>query len=290
MNLEIETKKILKKYNIIAKKNLGQNFLINEEVIEKIIKTSEISKQDLILEIGPGIGTLTEELIKYSYKTIAIEIDEKMIKVLKDKFQNKANLQIINDDILKVDLKKLIKKEKEQFNEIKNVKVIANLPYYITTPIIMKLLEEKLDITTIIVMIQDEVAKRLTEIPGGKYTGAITYAISYYTNPKQILKVKSESFLPIPEVDSSIIKLDVFGKQRVEVKDEKLLFKIIKIAFMQRRKTLVNCFLNSNFFENKKQIEKMLKNLKLDVKIRGEKLTLQDYANITNHIIDRKIL
>lgn len=285
MSLYIETKNILKKYDITAKKRLGQNFLINEETIEDIIKESEISKQDLIIEIGPGIGSLTKELIKHSFKTIAIEIDEKMIEILQDRFQNEKNLEIINEDILKIDLKNLIEEEKQKnINKIQNVKVIANLPYYITTPIIMKLLEERLDIQSIIVMIQDEVAKRLTEKPGGKLTGAITYAISYYTNAKQLKKVKAESFLPIPKVDSSIIKLNILKTSQIDVEDEKLLFKIIKIAFMQRRKTLSNCFLNSQLFKNRNEIDKMLIDLGIDLKIRGEKLTLQEFANITNYI------
>ena len=211
-----ETKTIMKKYGIKANKDLGQNFLINNEVVENIINSSEVSEEDLIIEIGPGLGTLTKELLKKAGKVICIELDKKMIKILKERFISYSNLEIINDDVLKVDLKELINKYKGHDN-IKKVKIVANLPYYITTPIIMKLLEDKLDIESITVMIQKEVADRLIDIPGGKYTGAITYTIFYYCESEKIMEVPSDSFIPEPDVTSEVIKLKLRKKTVVEL-------------------------------------------------------------------------
>lgn len=277
LNLYNETMEILKKYKISANKRLGQNFLIDEETIDGIIKAAEIKEDDLIIEIGPGLGSLTKRLLDNSGKVVCIELDNRMIEILNDRFKFYDNFKLINDDVLKVNLKELIKEEK-----IKNVKIVANLPYYITTPIIMKLLEERLDIQSITVMVQKEVADRLVDIPGGKNSGAITYAINYYTKPEKVLEVPSTSFLPAPEVNSSVIKLNVLEKPAVKVKDEKLLFKIIKIAFMQKRKTLLNGLTNGNL-GSKEEVEKMLIELKFDLRVRGEKLSLQDFAKIADY-------
>ena len=202
-----------------------------------------------------------------------------MIEILNDRFSIYSNFKLINDDVLKVDLHKLIEKEK-----LKNTKIVANLPYYITTPIIMKLLEERLDIETITVMIQKEVADRLVTEPGTGDTGAITYAIRYYTNPKRILEVPSEAFLPAPKVNSTVIRLEVLKEPSVKVENEGNLFELIKIAFMQKRKTLVNALTNSGKYGSKEQIEKVLENLGLDLKIRPEKLTLEQYAKLVQDI------
>lgn len=281
MNLYSETMQILKKYNISAAKSLGQNFLIDENVVDKIIEKAEVSKEDLIIEIGPGLGTLTNELLKNAGKVVCIELDKRMINILKDRFPNER-LEIINEDILKVNLKELIKKEKTE--EINKVKVVANLPYYITTPIIMKLLEDKLDICSITVMVQKEVAKRITATSEGGDVGAITYAIKYYTEPTIEIDVPKESFIPAPEVESSVIKLKVLDKPRVEVKEEKLLFKIIKTSFMQKRKTLLNSLTNGNILKGKSEVEKMLVDLDIDTKIRPEKLSLEGFANIADYV------
>ena len=281
MNLINETKYILKKYGITANKKLGQNFLIDEEAINKAIEVSNINKNDLVIEIGPGLGTLTKFLLETAGKVICIELDDRMVKILRDRFSNYDNFELINNDILKVDLNELIKKEKKQ--NINNVKVVANLPYYITTPIIMKLLEEKLDITSITVMVQKEVADRLVSLPGKNNSGAITYSIRYYTNPEKIMDVQNTSFMPSPEVTSSIIKLNILDKPAVNVKDEKMLFKVIRLAFMQKRKTLLNALSNGNLLNNKQEIEKMMKDLNLDLKIRGEKLTLEDFKRISDY-------
>lgn len=279
-----ETKTIMKKYGIKANKDLGQNFLINEEVVENIINSSEISKEDLIIEIGPGLGTLTKELIKRAGKVVCIELDKKMIKILKDRFITSSNLEILNEDVLQVDLNELIKKHKGNDN-IKKAKIVANLPYYITTPIIMKLLEDKLDIESITVMIQKEVADRLIDIPGGKYTGAITYTIFYYCESEKIMEVPNNSFIPEPDVTSEVIKMKLRNKPAVEIENPKVMFMIIKSAFMQRRKTLLNALTNTQVFASKQEGLKILKKLNLDENVRAENLSIQDYANIAKEIL-----
>lgn len=279
-----ETKFIMKKYNIKANKSLGQNFLISEEVVTAIIDSSEITKQDCIIEIGPGLGTLTKKLLDKAEKVICIELDKNMVNILKDRFKYYDNFQLFNEDVLKVDLKELISKEKGKGN-IKNVKVVANLPYYITTPIIMKLLEEELDLKSITVMIQKEVADRLIAIPGEKNTGAITYAIYYYTEAHEIMEVPNNSFIPEPEVTSKVIKLNIRKDPIVKVENKELMFKIIRSAYMQRRKTLLNSLTNSKVFNNKEEGVSILKELNLKEDIRAEKLTLQDFVNITNKIL-----
>ena len=278
-----ETKFIMNKYNIKANKSLGQNFLINEEVVNKIVESSEINKDDLVIEIGPGLGTLTKFLLEKAKKVICIELDPKMITILHDRFKLYSNLEIKNEDILKVNLKNLIKKEKE-VNRVKNVKIVANLPYYITTPIIMKLLEEELDLESITVMIQKEVADRLVATPGDKNTGAITYTVYYYSFGENIIEVQNNSFIPEPEVSSEVIKLTIRNKAPVAVKNKELMFKIIKNAFMQRRKTLLNSLNNSNIFSSKDEGAKILKEIGLEENVRAERLTLQDFANISDKI------
>ncbi len=286
MNLYEETRFIMKQNNITANKNLGQNFLINEDVVDSIVENAEITKNDLVIEIGPGLGTLTSRLLEKAGKVICVELDRKMIAILEKRFKLYENLELINDDILKINLNQLISQNK--INEIKHVKIVANLPYYITTPIIMKLLEERLDIESITVMIQKEVAQRLATKPGTSDVGSITYTIWYYTEPKIVLEVPKESFIPAPEVTSSVIKLDILKQPRIEVKDEKKFFKIIKVAFMQKRKTLINALVNGKVFQNKEEAKKCLDELKIDEKIRGEKLTLEQYKNIAEYTYNGK--
>ena len=282
MNIYDETKFILKRYHLSANKRLGQNFLVDDEAIKKIVEAANITNNDLIIEIGPGLGTLTNVMLEKAGKVVAIELDEKMVQVLNDRFANYDNFELINEDVMKVNLKDLIKKEKA--SQIRTAKVVANLPYYITTPIIMKLLEDKLDIESITVMIQKEVADRLVTNPGTGDTGAITYSISYYTEPTRITEVPNTSFIPQPEVNSTVIKLDVLDRPRVEVSDEALLFKVIKAAFMQKRKTLLNSLANSGLFGTKQDLESMLTSLNIDLNKRAEKLTLEEFANIANYL------
>lgn len=282
-NILEETKFIMKKYNIKANKNLGQNFLINEEVVKEIVNCSNISNEDLVIEIGPGLGTLTKFLLEQAGKVICIELDTKMLKILEDRFSLYNNFEIINEDVLKVDLKNIIKNEKEN-GKIKNVKIVANLPYYITTPIIMKLLEEELELESITVMIQKEVADRLIAIPGQKNTGAITYSVYYYATSEAILEVPNSSFIPEPEVTSKVIKLNIRKEAAVKPKDKEKMFKIIKCAFMQKRKTLLNSLTNNKIFDNKQQGIEILNSLKINENIRPEELTLEQFAKISDNL------
>lgn len=278
-----ETKFIMKKYNIIANKSLGQNFLINENVINEIVKCSQIEKDDLVIEIGPGLGTLTKYLLDVAGKVICIEVDSKMLKILEDRFSLYDNFEIINNDVLKVDIKNLIKTEKDK-GKIKSVKVVANLPYYITTPIIMKLLEDELELESITIMIQKEVADRLIANPGRKNTGAITYSVYYYATSEDILEVPNSSFLPEPEVTSKVIKLNIRKESLFNIDDKEKMFKIIKYAFMQKRKTLLNSLTNSKIFNSKEHGIKILNSLNINQNVRPEELTLEQFAKISNNL------
>lgn len=282
-NILEETRFIMKKYNIRANKNLGQNFLINEEVVTNIVDCSNIDKQDLVIEIGPGLGTLTKYLLEKAGKVICIELDTKMLQILKDRFSLYNNFELINNDVLKVDLKNIIEKEKAE-GKIKNVKIVANLPYYITTPIIMKLLEEELELESITVMIQKEVADRLIAIPGEKNTGAITYAVYYYATSEAIMEVPNSSFIPEPAVTSKVIKLNIRKEPIVTPKNKEKMFKVIKCAFMQKRKTLLNSLTNNKIFENKNQGIELLKSLQINENIRPEELTLEQFEKISDNL------
>ena len=280
-NILEETRFIMKKYNIRANKNLGQNFLINEEVVKNIVGCSNIEKEDLVIEIGPGLGTLTKYLLETAGKVICIELDTKMLQILDDRFSLYNNFELINNDVLKVDLKNIIEKEKTE-GKIKNVKIVANLPYYITTPIIMKLLEEELELESITVMIQKEVADRLIATPGEKNTGAITYSVYYYADSEAIMEVPNSSFIPEPEVTSKVIKLNIRKEPAVKPKDKEKMFKIIKYAFMQKRKTLLNSLTNNGVFKNKTQGTEILNSLGIKENVRPEELTLEQFEKISN--------
>lgn len=289
MNVYDETQFILHKYKIQANKSLGQNFLVNDNVIDEIIRCSNIDKQDLIIEIGPGLGVLTNRLLQESNNVVAVELDKRMVNILKDRFaqnindQAESKLEIINEDILKINLNQLIA-EKRKNQEIKQVKIVANLPYYISTPIIMKLLENRLDIDEIIVMVQQEVAERLIAKTGTRLAGAITYAVEYYSEATSLIKVPKESFVPSPKVESEVIKLKVRKDEKIHVENEKLLFNIISKSFMQRRKTLSNALLNNNIMKNKDDVKKMWTELGMDENVRGESLTLEQFGKITDYI------
>lgn len=283
MNLKDETIFFMKKYGISANKRLGQNFLIDDNVVEEIINNAEISTNDYVIEIGPGLGTLTSKLVEKAGKVTCIELDDRMITILQDRFSLYENFELINEDVLKIDLKKLIEDNLSNTN-FEKVKVVANLPYYITTPIIMKLLNDRLDLANITVMVQKEVAERLVAEPGGKECGAITYSIYYYSNPSICVQVDKHSFIPAPDVDSAVIKLEMLDGPRIKLEDEKFYFSIIKASFMQKRKTLVNALTNGKLISSKEEAEKMLIQLGFDKNIRGEKLTLEDYKKIYDYL------
>lgn len=273
-----ETKFLMKKYNLTANKKLGQNFLVDSNAISQIVDSANLSKDDMVIEIGPGLGTLTSMLLEKAGKVIAIELDDRMVKILNDRFLLYDNFELINDDVLKVNLPELILNN----STFKHVKVVANLPYYITTPIIMKLLENRLNIDSITIMIQKEVAERIVAIPGSKLSGAITYSIYYYAEPEKVTLVPNTSFIPSPEVDSEVIKLNIRSVPPVDVKDEKLFFNVIKASFMQRRKTLTNGLVNGGIVKSKLEAIDLLKSLGLDEKVRGEELSLEQFANLSN--------
>jgi len=239
MGLKDENLNIMRKYGIKAQKKYGQNFLINEEVLDKIINSADIKNGDLVIEIGPGLGNLTKRLCAKAGQVVAIEIDKEMVEILTKEYSQLNNLRIINMDIMQYNLKELLNEYSYE-----KVKVVANLPYYITTPIIMKLLEEELEIDLIEVMVQKEVAERLCALPGNSDFGAITLTINFYTNTEYMFTVPAEDFLPSPKVDSAVVRMEVI-KNKIEVVDKKLLFKIIKAAFLMKRKTLLNSLGNS---------------------------------------------
>lgn len=285
-NLYNKTKFMLNKYKLSANKNLGQNFLINDEVVEKIIDSAEVNEEDLVIEIGPGLGNLTEYLLERAGKVIAIELDNRMIEILQDRFSLYNNFELLNQDVLKVDLDELIKNNKSE--KIKNAKIVANLPYYITTPIIMKLLEEKLDIESITVMIQKEVADRLIAKPGSKLSGAITYCVYYYATAESVTIVENNSFIPEPAVDSEVIRLLIRKEHPVELEDESEFFKLIKVSFMQRRKTLINSIVNGGIVSNKEEAKRIFDELELDYNVRGETLTIEQFARMSNYLVAKK--
>lgn len=275
MNLREETEFILKKYGLRANKKLGQNFLINEDIIEQIIEKADVNKEDVIIEIGPGLGSLTAKLLENAQKVIAIELDSNMSKILKERFSLYDNFELIENDVLKVNLMEIVQK-------YDSVKVVANLPYYITTPIIMKLLEDKLKLKSITVMVQKEVGERFCANPNSKEYGAITISINYYTTPEIIIYVPKENFEPMPEVDSCVIKLDIREVPPVSVKNEKEFFNLIKAGFSQRRKTINNSL--ASMGRSKEEVKTVLEKLKIDSKLRAENLSIEQFADISNNI------
>lgn len=275
MNLYDETNMLLNQYGLRANKKLGQNFLINQQIIDEIIEKSQITKEDTVLEIGPGLGSLTKALMQNAKRVIAVELDENMVNILKNRFNNE-NLEIINEDILKIDLNEIT-------NKYGKIKVVANLPYYITTPIVMKLLEEEYSIESITVMVQKEVGERLCAEPGSKDFGAVTVGVNYYSKSKIIIDVPKDNFMPVPEVDSCVIKLDILSEPPIDVKDKKRFFRLVKAAFSQRRKTINNSLASGEF--SKESVLNALNKLGIDAKLRAENLSIQDFANITNELI-----
>ncbi len=274
------TIEILKKYDFMFQKRFGQNFLIDTHVLEKIIKSAEITKEDLVLEIGPGIGTMTQYLCENAREVIAVEIDKNLIPILEgDTLAEYDNVTIINEDILKLDLNQLV----QERNGGRRIKVVANLPYYITTPIIMGLFESHVPLQNITVMVQKEVADRMQAGPGSKDYGALSLAVQYYATPYIAANVPQNCFMPRPNVGSAVIRLTLHEQPPVQVKDEKLMFALIRASFNQRRKTLVNGLTNAAELSfTKEEVQSALEQMELSPTIRGEALTLEQFAELSN--------
>ena len=279
------TKEIINKYSFAFQKKFGQNFLIDSNVLESIIRGAEITKDDFVLEIGPGIGTMTQYLCEAARQVVAVEIDKMLIPILEDTLSEYDNVEVINQDVLKVDIKSLA----EEKNNGKPIKVVANLPYYITTPIIMGLFESGVPIDSITIMVQKEVADRMQTGPGSKDYGALSLAVQFYATAKVILNVSATCFMPRPNVDSAVIKLTRHKEPTVNVADEKLMFKIIRASFNHRRKTLVNGLKNSPELSfSKEQIVKAIEKIGKPETIRGEALTLEEFAELANAFTELK--
>ena len=275
------TIEILQKYRFNFQKKFGQNFLIDTHVLDKIIDASGVTEDDFVLEIGPGIGTMTQYLCERAREVVAVEIDKNLIPILSDTLKNYSNVTVINEDILKLDICKLA----EEKNQGKPIKVVANLPYYITTPIIMGLFESHVPIDSITIMVQKEVAERMQEGPGSKEYGALSLAVQYYAKPEIVANVPPNCFMPRPKVGSAVIRLTRHEKPPVEVEDEKLMFRIIRASFNQRRKTLANGLNNSPEIHLPKEvIQESIISLGVPENIRGEALSLEQFAELSNEI------
>ena len=276
---------VLQKYNFNFQKKFGQNFLIDTHVLEKIISSADVTKEDFVLEIGPGIGTMTQYLAEHARKVVAVEIDKALIPILEDTLKDYDNVRVINEDILKVDINKLALEE----NEGKPIKVVANLPYYITTPIIMGLFESHVPISSITVMVQKEVADRMQVGPGTKDYGALSLAVQYYAKPEIVANVPPNCFMPRPNVGSAVIRLTRHENPPVQVKDEKLMFRLIRASFNQRRKTLTNGLNNaSDLSFSKEEVAQALEKMELSPTIRGEALTLEQFAKLSDLLGERE--
>lgn len=273
------TIEVLQKYGFNFQKKFGQNFLIDTRILEGIIGAAHITKDDFVLEIGPGIGTMTQYLCESAREVVAVEIDKNLIPILADTLSAYDNVEVINEDILKVDIKTLA----EERNHGKPIKVVANLPYYITTPIIMGLFESHVPIDSITIMVQKEVADRMQEGPGSKEYGALSLAVQYYANPEIVLNVPPSCFMPQPKVGSAVIRLERHATPPVEVENEKLMFQLIRASFNQRRKTLANGLNNfQGLHLDKETIQKCIEELGVPVTIRGEALSLEQFARLSN--------
>ena len=277
-----KTIEVIQKYQFAFQKRFGQNFLIDAHVLEKIVSAAGITKDDCVLEIGPGIGTMTQYLAESAGQVIAVEIDTNLLPILADTLKDYSNVKVINQDILKVDINELVK----EYNNGRPIKVVANLPYYITTPIIMGLFESNVPIDNITVMVQKEVADRMQVGPGSKDYGALSLAVQYYASPYIVANVPPNCFIPRPNVGSAVIRLTRYQEPPVQVKDPKLMFKLIRASFNQRRKTLQNGLNNSPEISfSKEEITKAIESLGVSPSVRGEALSLEQFAQLANYFV-----
>ncbi len=279
------TAEIIEKYHFSFQKKFGQNFLVDSSILDRIIESAQITKEDCVLEIGPGIGTMTQCLAEEAGAVVAVEIDRNLIPVLEDTLSAYENVTVINADILKLDLNRIV----EEHNGGRPIKVVANLPYYITTPIIMALFEKHVPLHSVTIMVQKEVADRMQVGPGTKDYGALSLAVQYYAKPEVVTKVPADCFMPKPNVDSAVIRLTRYEKPPVEVEDEAWLFAVIRASFNQRRKTLANGLANAGYPGiGRKQVEEALSDMGLPAMIRGETLTLEQFSELSNRLFTRR--
>ncbi|NBI30800.1 16S rRNA (adenine(1518)-N(6)/adenine(1519)-N(6))-dimethyltransferase RsmA [Chengkuizengella marina] len=283
ISLPKNTKEIIKKYGFSFKKSLGQNFLIDQNILEKIVNAAELDQSKGALEIGPGIGALTQSLAHSAGKVTAIELDQRLIPILNDLLQPYDNVEVIHGDVLKLDLNSIFK---EHFRDQTEISVVANLPYYVTTPIIMALLEKQLPIENIVVMIQKEVAERMVASPGRKDYGSLSIAVQYYCEPEMVLTVPNTVFIPQPNVDSAVIRLKRRKKPIVQVEDSVFFFKVVQASFGQRRKTIINNLISNLFTKDDKQkLISILQSCDIDPSRRGETLNIEEYARLSNVLL-----
>lgn len=276
-----KTKEIIQKYQFTFQKKFGQNFLIDGNILGKIVEAAQITETDCVLEIGPGIGTMTQYLAERAKSVVVVEIDKNLIPILQETLSVYQNVKIINEDILKTDIDRIVREE----NDGKPIKVVANLPYYITTPIVMSLFENHVALQSITIMVQKEVADRMQAVPGTKDYGALSLAVRYYAKPEIIMKVPASCFMPRPNVDSAVIRLIRYDNPPVEVRDEAWLFSIIRASFNQRRKTLVNGLSNAgNLGIGKEKIAEAVERMGLQPSVRGETLSLEQFAELSNYL------
>lgn len=276
-----KTAEIIEKYRFSFQKKFGQNFLIDSNILEKIVDSAELTEQDCVLEIGPGIGTMTQYLAEQAREVIAVEIDKNLIPILEETLGDYDNVTVINEDILKVDINRIV----QERNGGRPIKVVANLPYYITTPIIMALFEKHIPLQSITIMVQKEVADRMQVGPGTKDYGALSLAVQYYSKPEIVARVPASCFMPRPNVDSTVIRLERYDEPPVEVADESYLFAVIRASFNQRRKTLVNGLTNAgNLGVSRPDVEKVLAEMGLSPTVRGETLTLEQFAELSSRL------
>lgn len=285
----IDTKNTLKKFRLQPAKSLGQNFLTDGSILMKIAEAAEISKEDLVLEVGPGLGSLTVYLAERAGMVVAVEIDKRLIPVLKETLKDFSNIEVIHGDILRLNIREELEAAaagNSGFTPV-SLKIVANLPYYITTPVVMALLESGLKVKTMVFMVQKEVADRMRADPGGKDYGSLSVAVQYYSRPSIVLNVPPHSFVPQPDVDSAVIRLDVYEKPPVSLRDTALFFRVVKAAFGQRRKTLVNALHNAGSFNlDKERIKELLAKGGIGENQRGETLSIAQFAQLSNDIYD----
>ncbi|MFC7443371.1 16S rRNA (adenine(1518)-N(6)/adenine(1519)-N(6))-dimethyltransferase RsmA [Laceyella putida] len=284
--ISARTRELLNTYGLTLKKSLGQNFLTDSHVLDKIIRAAGLSQESGVIEIGPGIGALTERLAGHAGKVVAVELDGRLVPVLKDLFQNHPHVEIIHGDALEVDLEAIIR---EHLQDAETLHVVANLPYYVTSPILVRLLTERYPLTNIVIMIQKEVADRLAAKPGTKDYSSLSVLVQYFAEAEEVARVPSHVFVPRPQVDSAVARLTLRSRPAVDVKNEELFFKVVRAAFAQRRKTLLNT-LHANLLPkvDKAQVEEWLKEAGIDPKRRGETLDLQEFATFVQ-VIDQKL-